>query len=173
MMKLAINIILTLMLLPTTAFAHLKGTKQASTTREKSITTKEEYQTNRTINRKAQSTESTANHGPSPEELCSAFMIYDFLTRKMQHESSNYNIDWSSVCPPLQDLNPQLCPTGQYLLDICTEPYRVDLNPSVRYDYCEPLLARIDHEKDRLHCVRACIRYVSRERGDCCQFECE
>ena len=114
--------------------------------------------------------------GPSPEEMCSAFMIYDFITRKMERElpdADRVNIDWSSACPPLQDLNPELCPTGSYLNDICAEPYRVNLNPSVKYDYCEPLLANIADDKDRLDCVRACVKYVSRDRGNCCQFKCE
>ncbi len=115
--------------------------------------------------------------GPSPEEMCSAFMIYDLITRKMERElppeTDRVNIDWASACPPLQDLNPQLCPTGRYLNNICTEPYRVNLNPSVKYDYCQPLLANIIDDKDRLDCVRACVRYVSRDRGDCCQFKCE
>mmetsp|Transcript_3080 Transcript_3080/g.5618 ORF Transcript_3080/g.5618 Transcript_3080/m.5618 type:complete len:167 (-) Transcript_3080:1574-2074(-) len=112
---------------------------------------------------------------PSSEELCSAFMIYDFLTRRLQRErpvGDRVNIDWSSVCPILEDLNPQLCPTGHYLVDICTEPYKVELNPSVKNDYCMPLLSEIEKEKDFWHCVRACVRYVSRDRGDCCQFEC-
>ena len=60
------------------------------------------------------------HNGPSPQELCSAFMIYDFVTRKMQRESpikeiDRNGIDWSSACPPLQHLNPELCPTGKYL----------------------------------------------------------
>ena len=167
--------ILTLMLLPsTTTFARLlKGTKKD---RDESITTsKDPTTTNTIIQRKTQfSTETTINNQPSPEELCSAFMIYDFLTRKMEREQPNdrANIDWSSACPPLQDLNPQLCPSGQYLVDICTEPYKVDLNPSVNYEYCQPLLAEIDNNDDFLDCVRACVRYVSRDRGDCCQFVC-
>lgn len=114
---------------------------------------------------------------PSPQELCSAYMIYDYLTRKMERDSplqnDGTNIDWSSACPPLHDLNPHICPSGQYLDDICSSRYRIHLNPSVRYEYCKPLLGGIEDEEDRDDCVKACVRYVSRDRGDCCKFECE
>ena len=104
-------------------------------------------------------------------------MIYDYLTRKMERDSplqnDGTNIDWSSACPPLHDLNPHICPSGQYLDDICSSRYRIHLNPSVRYEYCKPLLGGIEDEEDRDDCVKACVRYVSRDRGDCCKFECE
>ena len=131
------------------------------------------------MTRKSQANEVPTNsRSSSPEELCSAFMIYDFMTRKMQRErganrEDRNDIYWSSACAPLESLNQQLCPTGQYLEDICTGPYRINLSPSVNYDYCKPLLANIENDKDRSDCTSACVKYVSRDRGDCCTFSCE
>ena len=105
---------------------------------------------------------------PPPDQMCAAFMIYDFITRKMEPE-----VDWNAACQPLQILNEDICPSGIHLLNICTEPYKTDLNPSIRYDYCEPLFSSIHDKEDRIKCVRACVKYVSRDRGDCCKFECE
>ena len=119
--------------------------------------------------------ESKKNHpAPPTNELCSAFMIYDVLTRKLQRESMLV-VDWSSVCKPLaQYLSPELCPSGQYLENICNSTYKVvHLNPSVKHEYCQPLFEDIESKKVRKHCVGACINFVSRDRGDCCKFECD
>ena len=126
------------------------------------------------IQRKAQDT-NVHNDEPSPHELCSAFMIYDFVTRKMERESTNGRgeINWKVVCSPLQPLNPQLCPKRRYRENICNSSYRIHLNNSIKYEYCKPLLKDIENDKDRTDCERACVKYVSRDRGDCCQFECE
>lgn len=126
------------------------------------------------IQRKAQDT-NVHNDEPSPHELCSAFMIYDFVTRKMERESTNGrgDIKWEAACPPLQPLNPQLCPKRRYRKNICNSSYRINLNNSIKYEYCKPLLKDIENDKDRTDCERACVKYVSRDRGDCCQFECE
>mmetsp|Transcript_10352 Transcript_10352/g.22412 ORF Transcript_10352/g.22412 Transcript_10352/m.22412 type:complete len:192 (-) Transcript_10352:482-1057(-) len=117
---------------------------------------------------------------PSPELLCSAFMIYDSITRRLERNrpiddggrNPSNSIDWSSACPPLHDLNPQLCPSGPHLENICTQPYGVDLTASVTYGYCQPLMEEIEDEENFLDCVRACTIYVSKDRGDCCQFQC-
>ena len=99
--------------------------------------------------------ESKKNHSaPPPDELCSAFMIYDVLTRKLQRESMLV-VDWSSVCKPLaQYLSSELCPSGQYLENICNSTYRVHLNPSVKHEYCQPLFEDIESKKDRKHKFR-------------------
>ena len=87
------------------------------------------------IQRKAQDT-NVHNDEPSPHELCSAFMIYDFVTRKMERESTNGrgDIKWEAACPPLQPLNPQLCPKRRYRKTICNSSYRINLNNSIKYE---------------------------------------
>ena len=58
------------------------------------------------------------------------------------------------------------------LESIYTAPFKTDLNPSVLYDYCESIFKSIEDYGDRDNCVRACVKYTSRDRGDCCDFEC-
>ena len=82
-------------------------------------------------------------------------------------------IDWKAACVPLQSLNKEICPSGQELQQICSKSYKTELNPSVRYEYCEPLFSTIGHSQDRVDCVRACVKYSSRDKGDCCEFKCE
>ena len=48
-----------------------------------------------------------------------------------------------------------------------------ELNPAVNLTYCQPLVEKLDDEEDKEKCILACVNYISKRRGDCCDFACD
>ncbi len=108
-----------------------------------------------------------------PDQICAAYMLFDSISKLM--EKNDHNFKWSDACAPFEALNYQICPQGDYLRDVCLEPhYGINMNHSDRYEYyCKPIFnVGIAEGKDRDDCIRACLKYISRGKGDCCKFEC-
>ena len=105
--------------------------------------------------------------------VCEVFTSYVSIAREF-HRNADGSINWTNACLDADPQGEDICPSGFALQEICTLPLQTDLNPSVKIEYCEPLFGPFSNETDVFNdCVNGCVNYVSRARGDCCDFVCE
>eukprot|EP00957_Ditylum_brightwellii_P007785 589478-Ditylum_brightwellii.AAC.1 len=76
-----------------------------------------------------------------------------------------------ATCSLFNTADKYLCPENE-VLNICSSPYRPHKNLVIKHDYWTSLFEDMICKERQDECIRYCINYVSKERGDCCDFEC-
>ena len=110
------------------------------------------------------------------ERLCRIFQSYHFtvkLVNKLQ-EPPVPGQPWKVPCEAFYGLDDQLCPHEDDLGAICSHS-KPHSNRAVKVRYCQDLFDEIDevsNDTSGNDCVQYCVNYVSKSRGDCCDFEC-
>jgi hypothetical protein len=77
------------------------------------------------------------------------------------------------VCDEFDPLDTFLCPDEEAgdVADICAQE-NPDSNNAVYQAYCKQLFVTVSDER-AADCAQWCTNYVSRQRGDCCAWDCE
>mmetsp|Transcript_7324 Transcript_7324/g.9971 ORF Transcript_7324/g.9971 Transcript_7324/m.9971 type:complete len:159 (-) Transcript_7324:313-789(-) len=114
---------------------------------------------------KGRSTKGSGKKGSSVDLdlMCAIFQTF-------QHVKSEVGLH--AACPLFDHMDETLCPNEEVVQDICSPPYLPHLNPAVKFEHCKPLFEEMSDVERKAQCVRYCINYVSKDRGDCCEFEC-
>lgn len=110
----------------------------------------------------------------SVETLCSIWQVFDNTVRFHQSSGSGRDLsglDWTSMCDEFDAVDDLLCPSPEIVEKICQHA-NPDRNPAVNATYCQPLLEDMKDGAMKEKCILHCVSYVSKIRGDCCNFEC-
>lgn len=101
--------------------------------------------------------------------MCKAWQVFDNMIRP-NHKGPDV-FDWPSVCDEFEPLDELLCPSSKSVDTICKHR-NPQLNPAVNHTYCHSLLEDMDEGDVKDDCLLACVNYVSKDRGDCCDIAC-
>mmetsp|Transcript_21936 Transcript_21936/g.32306 ORF Transcript_21936/g.32306 Transcript_21936/m.32306 type:complete len:184 (-) Transcript_21936:265-816(-) len=115
-----------------------------------------------------------------PEFICDVLESFDKVGSDYfkTNRKGNYNERilkenrWRAVCSLFDTADEYVCPEEEALKDICSSTYKPHKNRAIKFDYCTPLFEDMIDAERQDECIRYCINYVSKERGDCCDFEC-
>ena len=88
----------------------------------------------------------------------------------------------STIKVPKRLIGPAFVMNLSHSIVTCVLPIRIveniclhlnpDLNPAVNETYCQPLLESLPDGQFKEDCVLHCVNYISKARGDCCEFAC-
>lgn len=107
------------------------------------------------------------------EDLCTLFEVFDNMGRYENDNPAIPGFEWGDLCDDFAPFNDWLCPSDDVVqLGICSHR-RPWLNPSIRQFYCGPLLENMPEGPRRESCETWCTNYVSQDRGDCCDIQCQ
>lgn len=107
------------------------------------------------------------------EDLCTLFEVFDNNGRFENNDKSIPGFEWPDLCDDFRPFNDWLCPSVTAVQEGICSHRRPWLNPAVREHYCGPLLESLPPGPRRESCETWCTNYVSKDRGDCCDMECD
>eukprot|EP00957_Ditylum_brightwellii_P026456 2001535-Ditylum_brightwellii.AAC.1 len=115
-----------------------------------------------------------------PKFICDIFEIFDKenSNESKANKKGNYNKQilnenrLRTTCSLFNTAGKYLCPEEEVLKDICSSPYRPHKNSVIKHDYWTSLFEDMICKEQQYECVCYCINYASKERRDCCDFEC-
>lgn len=103
------------------------------------------------------------------ETQCKVLKVFDNMGRFENNDKTTVGFDWNLLCDDFAPFIELICPTEEYVEDICSMPFPFE-NRAVREKYCIPYFGEGHPE-----CVQACINFVSAagNRGGCCDYSCD
>jgi len=104
------------------------------------------------------------------ETMCTMWQVFANTVR-YNHVGPD-RFAWWDACDEFEPFDEYLCPSESGVATICQDKCP-DLNPAVNYTYCQPLLEELPEGQFKKDCIAHCVNYISKARGDCCEFQCE
>ncbi|CAB9499727.1 expressed unknown protein [Seminavis robusta] len=103
-----------------------------------------------------------------PDTICNVLQVFDNMGRGENRDGA---LNWPRLCDDFESVDPYLCPSGSEIDAICSH-INPQLNQATKIHYCSPLFDDLPDGAGKDKCVRICINYVSKNRGNCCGFDC-